>query len=267
MKEPSVGPILALLLLSLPSCAAVFPEVATPAKAPPPGAELDPPPPSDVVYVAFAGAEIPTTTRDGRKWDSVGGTAPDAFAKVLVDEKEIFRTSVEPNTLTPTWADQPRSNYRLSPSARVRVEIWDSNPINDHPICIKALHDLPDQASPEPIHVECDSGAHFTLRVEKAHARVGLGLLYELRTGSIYVSRVLAYSPAARAKLAPGEQIMSIEGRPVAGMDAGEIQSAMNANSARGVKLGIHGADGKELTVELKDGPIYPLPGEGIPLD
>ena len=33
----------------------------------------------------FAGAVIPSRTRDGRNWDSVGGSLPDPFAKLLVE--------------------------------------------------------------------------------------------------------------------------------------------------------------------------------------
>src|SRR5262245_32131040 len=76
----------------LTACGAVFPEITPNVKPPPAGREITPKPPQNLVYVAFAGAEIPPTTRDGRKWDSIGGDLPDPFAKVFVDDREIFRT-------------------------------------------------------------------------------------------------------------------------------------------------------------------------------
>src|SRR5882724_10724580 len=94
----------ALGLLALPwfalssACGAVYPEIGTPVR-PAGSRQLDPPPPDDMVYLKFARAEIPTRTRDGRQWDSVGGSAPDPFAKLLLEDKEILVTPVQANTL------------------------------------------------------------------------------------------------------------------------------------------------------------------------
>jgi hypothetical protein len=75
-------------LASLTACGAVYPEISTPVRA---AGErrLDPPPPEDMVFLKFANAQIPTRTRDGRQWDSVGGSAPDPFAKLLIQDREI----------------------------------------------------------------------------------------------------------------------------------------------------------------------------------
>jgi hypothetical protein len=184
-------------------CGAVFPEVVPLLRPPPAGQELEPAPPDDLVFVAFAGAQIPPRTRDGRKWDSMGGEAPDVFAKLFVDDKEIIRTPIESDTLKPTWPDQQRANYRISSRAKVRVELWDSNPINNQPICIKRLHNLPGQSGPVAVDVECDSGATLRLRVEPAHARWGLGFAYELLTVGAAVTRVIG-SPPPRLMSVPG---------------------------------------------------------------
>ena len=122
------------LLASLATCGcgAVYPELSTPVRAA--GSRpLDPPPPEDLVFLKFAKAQIPTRTQDGRQWDSVGGSAPDPFAKLLIDDKEILVTPVQANTLSPTWPDQKIGNYRIPRGTPVRVELWDSNAINNHP--------------------------------------------------------------------------------------------------------------------------------------
>jgi len=249
------------------ACGAVFPEVTPPVKAPPPGRELEPPPPKDVVFIAFAGAEIPEKTRDGRQWDSIGGSAPDPFAKVLVNDVEILRTPIQSNTLKPTWPDQKRANYRIPGGAHVKIELWDSNPINNHPICGKVMHDFAQQAAAEPIVVDCESGAHIQLRVEPAHARWGLGFSYELRTGGAAITRVLAESPAAREKLAAGDEILEIGGKKVAKMEEGEVQSLINANGQVGVDLLLRGANHDERRVKIKEGVIYPTVDEGVPVE
>lgn len=251
----------------LAACGAVFPEIIPPVKAPPAGRELAPPPPADLLFVTFLGAEIPDKTRDGRKWDSMGGAAPDPFAKLFVDDKEILATPVQSDTLKPTWPDQKHANYTISSSAKIRIELWDSNTLHNNPICLKTLHDLPEQAGPQPVLIDCDSGAHVTLRVEAAHARWGLGFSYELRTVGIAVTRVLRYSPAKRAGLVAGEEITEIQGKQVAKMEEGEPQSLINANAQTGLDLVLRAPDHTERKVKLTEGVIYPVVDEGIPVE
>ncbi|HVU05327.1 MAG TPA: PDZ domain-containing protein [Polyangiaceae bacterium] len=256
------------LALSSVACGAVFPEIAPPVKAPPAGRALEPAPPSDLLYVVVARAEIPERTRDGRQWDSMGGAAPDPFAKILVNDKEILQTPVQSDTLKPTWRDQKRANYKISPEARIRVEVWDANTLNNHPICLKNLRNLPEQAGPNPVEIVCDSGAHVTLTVEPAHPRWGLGFSYELRTIGIGITRVMKYSPAKRAGLEPGEEILEIGGKRVAKMEEGEAQSLINANAQTGIELLVRRADKtNERKVTLMEGVIYPVSDEDVPLD
>ncbi|HEV8246716.1 MAG TPA: PDZ domain-containing protein [Polyangiaceae bacterium] len=233
-----------------------------------PGRKLDPPPPEDVLYVQFTSARIPTKTRDGRKWDTIGGDAPDVFAKLIVDNKDVIVTPVQSNTLTPTWPDQVRANYRIRPGAQVRVELWDSNPINNHPVCAEKLRDLQIEAGTgRPLDIECESGAHVMLQVEPAHSRVGVGMTYELRSGEAYVTRVLSECPASRAGVQRGDQILRIQGQDVKTMEEGNVQSLINSNVSVGVKLALKHEDGKVVEVTVKDGPIYPLADEDIAVD
>jgi len=258
---PVVVPLLAL------GCGAVFPEITPGIKAPPPGREATPPPPKNLLFIAFKGAEIPARTRDGRQWDSLGGEAPDPFAKVLIEEREIFRTPVQSNTLKPTWPEQQQANYRIPSTAGMRVEVWDANAINNHPICIKKLGDISEEVGTEPIEIDCDSGAHVSLRVEPAHARWGLGFSYELRTVGLAVTRVLAESPAARLGVLSGDEIVEIQGKKVEKMEEGEAQSLINSHAQTGVTLLIRTKDAAPRTVKVADGVIYPVFGEGVPLE
>lgn len=256
------------LVLVLSGCGAVYPEIASPVRAPPAGRTLDPAPPKDLVYIVFVGAKIPSTTRDGRKWDSMGGEAPDPFAKLFLNDRELVRTPVQSNTLDPTWPDQKKANYRLPENGNYRLEVWDSNALNNRPICMKTLHDILDDVGPAPVEIECDSGARVLLKVEPAHARWGLGFSYELRTqGSVGISRVAAESPAARAGLRAGDNVVEIQGKQVAKMDQGEPQSLINANADVGVELVVKGTDGKERKATVKEGVIYPAVGDNLALE
>ncbi|MES1176787.1 MAG: PDZ domain-containing protein [Myxococcales bacterium] len=243
----------------LSACGAVYPEMSTPVRAPG-ERRLDPPPPEDMVFLKFANAQIPTRTRDGRQWDSVGGSAPDPFAKILIQDREILLTPVQANTLNPTWPDQPLGNYRIPPNTPVRIELWDSNPINNHPICVEAISNILAEASNEQnVELRCDSGATIELVVQPAHAKFGLGMYYELGNDDIHITRVIGESPAARAKLQRGDQILRIQSRDVKGMDPEAARSLINSNVSTGVTLSIKHPDGSLVDVTLKDGPIYPL--------
>jgi hypothetical protein len=233
--------------------------MSTPVRAPG-ERRLDPPPPEDMVFLKFANAQIPTRTRDGRQWDSVGGSAPDPFAKILIQDREILLTPVQANTLNPTWPDQPLGNYRIPPNTPVRIELWDSNPINNHPICVEAISNILAEASNEQnVELRCDSGATIELVVQPAHAKFGLGMYYELGNDDIHITRVIGESPAARAKLQRGDQILRIQSRDVKGMDPEAARSLINSNVSTGVTLSIKHPDGSLVDVTLKDGPIYPL--------
>lgn len=251
----------------LSACGAVFPEISPPVKAPPAGREVTPPPPPDLLYIAFEKAEIPSRTRDGRQWDNVGGSLPDPFAKLFVNDVEVAKTSIQSNTLTPTWPDQKRANYHVPANAHVRVELWDSNPINNHTICSKTLHDVAEMAGPAPVDIDCESGAHMSIRVEAAHPRWGIGFYYELRTQGVAITRVLPQSPASRAGLRPGEEVIEIGGKPVRGMDRDEAQSRINADAQVGVAMLLRAADHTERKLTIKEGVIYPAVEDGIPLE
>jgi C-terminal processing protease CtpA/Prc len=93
-----------------------------------------------------------------------------------------------------------------------------------------------------------------------AQARWGTGLYYELRGDGVGITRTLRYSPAARAGLRGGEEIVTVNGKAVKVMSENEVRSAINGAAPTGLKLGIV-ADGQSRTVEFKDGPIYWLDG------
>jgi hypothetical protein len=259
---------LSFLVASLSACGAVYPEISAPIRPPPSGRALDPAPPKDLVFIVFSGAKIPAKTRDGRQWDSLGGAAPDPFAKLFLNDRELLRTPVQSNTLDPTWPDQKKANYRLPANGSYRLEVWDSNALNNRPICMRTLHDLLDDVGPAPVEIDCDSGAHVELRVEPAHARWGLGFSYELRTqGAVGITRVIPESPAARAGLAAGDTVLQIQGREVAKMDEGEPQSLINANADVGIELVVRGGNGQERKAAIKEGVIYPSSADNLALE
>jgi hypothetical protein len=252
---------LVLATLALAGCPAVYPELGTRTRNIPAGQPLDPPPPSDLRWLKFVSARVPERTRDGRPWQANGKASP--YAKLLANGKEVLKTSPQSDTLAPTWPESPRGNFRIAPTDRLRVELWDSNAINDKPIGVR------DIGVAEEVHVvdgkivvELDEGAgpagEVVLAYEPAHAVSGLGLWYELRSADCAITRRLDGSPADRAGLVPGDEVLRIGDRDMKTLTPNDIKSAFNAVPLGGVKLTVKHAGGTVAEVLLKEGPIYP---------
>lgn len=249
---------LVLVLPMVASCAAVYPEVRTPLRAPAAGQQLDPPP-REVRFLALDGAEVPSETRDGRKWSALGDERPDPYALLVVGTRTLLRTPVARNTLSPRWADAPKGNFRVEDGERVRVELWDSNPVHDLPIGVHEVASLDVTDDANVIDVLCDSGAHILLHVEPARPKLGLGFAYELRADTAFVTRVFSESPAGRAGLKRGDELVAIGGRATKTMSTGEIQTALNAPRYDGIAIRVRHADRSIGELTLREGAVYPL--------
>lgn len=260
--------MLLLGLLGLLGCAAVYPEIGSPTRPAPPHWQPVPEPPEDVLYIDFAGAVIPKQTRDGRDWSKAGSKGPDAFAKVIVDGRDILVTPVESGSLKPTWPGQRRANYRIARGAEVRIELWDAKAIKDRPICLKRLASIHAEVAPAPVELVCqESGARILVNIRPARALLGLGLYYELRdAGRVSVTRVIQESPAARAGLVPGTRILMLQGSSVQELDALDVKSRINANARTGIEMEVLLPDGRRKSLTLKEEAMYPLVNEDVKL-
>ena len=248
-----------LALTSAAGCPAVYPELSTRLRPPVAQQALEPPPPEDLRWIRFVDGSVPERTRDGRTWDQILSSLPDPYARLLINGKEVLRTGVQADTLAPTWPGSPSGNFRVGPDDRLRVELWDSNPINDKPIGVRELGrpSAEDRESGQ-IRVELEGGGRLTVAFEPAHARIGLGLWYELRTSTVYITRTMERGPAERAGIRKGDQILSIGGREVKTMSPGEVRSAFNGITLAGIVLMVKHADGPTETIKVAEGPIYP---------
>jgi hypothetical protein len=259
MSFRSAGyPIVLFFAVVTTGCAAVYPELQTPVRTAE-SREIEAPP-NDLRWLAFKGASVPSETRDGRKWGGgLGRSAPDPYAVLYLNGKLLLKTSSQANTLTPTWPNGPAGNFRIKRNDKFRVELWDSNALNDHPIGIKEVGSLDENIDRGEAEIECDSGARVVLAFEPAHARVGLGFYYELRIDAVFVTRVYEQSPAGRVGIKPGDQIIVLDGKPITGMKSNEVQSLLNAPRMDGLAMSVRHRDGQEVAVKLKEGAIFPL--------
>jgi hypothetical protein len=182
---------------------------------------------------------------------------PDPYAKVFLDKQELFTTEVESDTLRPTWPTAPKRNYAVGEDSELTIELWDDNSTYPSAICTKTFRGLREEALENgELKTTCDGGASVRLELRAAEAKFGLGFYYELRSEEVGITRVFPLSPAGRAGLKAGQQVLAVMGRPVQRLNSSELRSLINANAAGGVKLLVLGNDG-EKHVTLKEGPVY----------
>ena len=254
----------AALLSVVPACAVVYPEVQTPLREAPAGRDVEPAPPKDLYYIAFASADVPERTRDGRQWHELGSKLPDPFAVLLVNGKPLIKTNTETSTRTPTWPDAPKGNFRIQPGDRLRVELWEASLVNKA-MCVKDIGSVQAEWLAEKrVEIECESGAHITVTFEPARGRLGYGFFYEHRTMSVGVTRVFEESPAARAGLRPGDEIVLVGDRMATKMKPTELDSFLAASRHGGVTLTTRRGD-EQKEVHLKEASVYPLYAEVAP--
>jgi hypothetical protein len=249
----------ALLTLSfLAGCAAVYPEIGTKTRKLSGDVALDPPPPEDLRWIKFLSARVPSKTRDGRSWSQAVGKLPDPYAKLLINDEEVLRTDPQSETLEPTWPGASRGNFRVTPADRLRVEVWDSNAISDAPIGVRDFRATEDVVLGDRIRLDLPGGGEVVLAFERAHAMFGLGMWFELRTDEAFVTRMLEGSPAERAGVLPGDEVVEIRGKKVKEMSSDEVRSQFGAIPMDGLPVTLRHEDGSVLRVTLKEGPIYP---------
>ncbi|APR78949.1 Hypothetical protein A7982_04296 [Minicystis rosea] len=246
-----------LLTAILTGCPAVYPELGTRTRAIPAGQPLDPAPPSELRWLRFVSARVPERTRDGRAWSPSGKPSP--YAKLLVNGAELFRTPVQSDAFEPTWPEGPRGNFKIGPGDKLRIELWDNAAINDKPIGVRDVGSITEQNElDKQVRVLFDDGGEVVLAYEPAHAVSGLGLWFELHTDACFITRLLQGSPAERAGIQAGDEVIRIGAREVKKMTPDEVKSAFNAVPFDGLALAVKHASGTVTELTIKEGPIYP---------
>lgn len=240
------------------ACAAVFPELSTRFDKAPASRTLDPPPPEDRHFVKVIKGRVPPRARDGRTWDQAFGSLPDPYVRVFVNEKELMKTKSASDTLEPVWDTTPGANYQIRVGDKVEVQLWDSNPLNDGIIGKKEFRLGAEQLGTE-IDLELSGECGVTMAITPAKAIWGAGFWYELRRGGARVTRVVEASPATRAGMQKGDEIVILDGKPIETQSVDEVRSTLGAIPIQGVPMTVRHTDGTSLQLTVKEGPIYPI--------
>ena len=140
----------------------------------------------------------------------------------------------------------------------MRVEIWDANAVSDQAIGVKDFRATEDVVLGDKIRLDIAGAGEVEIAFERAHAMYGVGMWFELRTDSCYITRMLAGSPAERAGMQPGDEVLEINGKKVKTMTSNQVRSAFGSIPSDGVSVVLRHADSTTLTATLREGPIYP---------
>jgi hypothetical protein len=254
---PASGPAIALLAaaLGLGAGGCIYPTRST--SLTPVSAELsaNAPAPTDVYRLTILDGQINARRRGDLVWDE-GEGRPDAFVRVYRDDRLLFETPAQPDTLEPAWNATVPENVTITPTSRLRFEVWDRDPLGADPVGQALLTGLPSTALPDsPVRLSLEHGCSLAFEVSPPRAQRGVGIeSYEVRPDGLVVARVVTHSPAGRAGLAPGDTIIAIGERRVSSMSEGEAATALSMAATRDTQLTVRGTNGRERTVSLDRG-------------
>jgi hypothetical protein len=212
--------------------------------------------PPDLWQLTVVSADVPRQKRTGTSWDDDGGK-PDPYVLVRIRGVERWRSTSSDDTFEPSFS-QPPTNFAFAQDARVRFELWDDDGMGSDPIGMYEGRVFAESIVGSDTTIKLDSGANLTLRLDKPAPKQGLGLAeYELRPSAAVVLAVVPNSPAARAKLKPGDRIIAIDGKPLKQFEQQEAESALALASQHQSTL-LVARDKREHTVKLDNGYIWP---------
>ena len=207
--------------------------------------------PADLYRLTIVRADIAQERPGALPWDDDGG--PDVFVRVFRDEERLFETETIDDSFTPEWnATLPR-NVHIQSSSALRFEVWDRDTIGADPIGHHRSRGLPETArSGGESRVLLSGGrSHLTIRVEPPIAHRGSGISeVEVRPDALVVLGVHTRSPAGRAGLEVGDEIVEIAGERVSELGEARALSALSMAS-RGEARVTYRRGGREETVRL----------------
>jgi hypothetical protein len=212
--------------------------------------------PEDLWRLTVVSADIPAQKRSGLSWDEDNGK-PDPYVVLRIQGNERWHSSAVSDSLEPQF-DQPPKNLKFARGAKLRFELWDSDGMSSDPIGLYEGRVFSESVLGSDTTIKLDSGANLTVRLDPPEPKQGAGLAeYELRPRAVVVRLVTPNSPAARARLQPGDKIVAIDGKALDKLTAPEVESALSLASQHQSELRIKRGE-SETKVKLDNGYVWP---------
>ena len=214
--------------------------------------------PEYVYDFRLVAANIQPLQRSGHEWDE-GNGAPDPFLRVYRNDELLWESRPVQNETNPEFNQRAPTNLRLPSNANIRLELWDADAAGEDPIGVWSGRGLPPTALPGAnARVLLEGRSWLTISVDDPRAFRGLGLTrYEQRSDRLEVLEVEANSPAGRAGLVEGDEIVAIDSRRIQDLPPGRAASEISLSGSRQARLTIR-RDGVEEILELDGGFTWP---------
>jgi hypothetical protein len=211
--------------------------------------------PADVWSLVVVSAVVPPQSRGALAWDGSDGL-PDPFLRVYRDDVLVFESPSVSDTLTPEWNVTLPRNFYAPGHASYRFELWDRDDVGADPIGIYRNRGLPENLLPgADARVLMDSGAQLAMRLAPPVAHRGVGVrLYEVRGDVLVVLEVETHSPAGRAGIVSGDEIMAIGGRSISSLGQQGAPGALSMAADRGERIRVENARGEVREVVFDAG-------------
>ena len=118
--------------------------------------------------ITIASATIAPTEPDGTQWDS-DNSAPDPYAKVFYNDKQITTTPTISESFDATW-DDALPPFTINRGDVLRVDLYDSDPIGDGDMilsCPGGNVEIPADAL-RAGEIQCsDAGSHLIVNFDE----------------------------------------------------------------------------------------------------
>jgi hypothetical protein len=211
--------------------------------------------PSDVWSLTIVGASIPPRSRGNIAWDGADGL-PDPFVRIYRNEELIWESATLQDTLAPQWNAQLPRNFYAPADASLRFEVWDRDEIGADPIGIFRHRGLPPHVVTDAdARILLEGGAQLAVRLGPPRAHRGVGIrLYEVRDASLIVLEVETHSPAGRAGITPGSEILAIGGESISRLGSQRAPTALSLAADRGSAIRFRDPRGAVREVTLDSG-------------
>jgi hypothetical protein len=190
-------------------------------------------------------------------WDE-DGSGPDPFIRLYRGDELVWESEPRFDTLAPEWNVTLPANVLFPSSTPVRIEVWDKDGLEHDPIGIIRSLGLPSNALPDALaQLRLDTDAILTMRVRSPVPHRGLGLsLYEFRGDHVLALEVTPESPAGRAGLQAGDQIVAVGDSSVDELGEARTASALSMAVQERKSLTVK-RNGSQRILELDRGYVW----------
>jgi membrane-associated protease RseP (regulator of RpoE activity) len=214
--------------------------------------------PKGLYQIMLVEADVPPKMRSGLPWDEKQEEAlADPYLEIALNGRVLWKSPTHPNATLTRFDDTPSPNVQLDRNDQVELALWDDDPVGRDPIGMYRGRVFAAGELGDDIPLELEGGTKIRLRLNRPVPMTGTGIAdYEVHNDSLVLVKVLPDSPAARAGLAPGDRVVSLDGVGVRKLGRRLAEGKLATATEQAVRLGVTRGGGQREVV-LSAGPIW----------